>query len=315
MTMDGTKTDSYLFNEMSEREREQFENDFFSDDEQFAELVDRDNDLVDRYVREEMTNGEVARFESTLEAMPARRQKIANARILHEYISDERPESKAITIAERSGVFSRLFAFGTPAFQFASIGAIAILAALSIFLLAENRRLNSLEGELAAAQAREAELAALVESQTEATGDLTRDLTTERDRIAKLEEDLTKARGGAGQNGSSPIVPPTIATLVLSSIGVRGGPIATLPARLDLPAGVTRVSVVIELPADAGERVSVKLNGEEIARNVKVRDSKGEKLASVTIAVSRLRAEQNEIEVIGNAGEQVAVHPFTIRRR
>ena len=122
--MDGKRIDSYLFNEMPETERSEFEDRFAGDDILFAEIAERENELVDRYVRNELSEGDRVRFERSLDTVPARKQKVANAAVIREFIASER-ENKTITIAERTGFFSRLaelFTFRSPAFQFASIG-------------------------------------------------------------------------------------------------------------------------------------------------------------------------------------------------
>ena len=306
--MNEEKIDKYLFNEMPESEREQFEDTFAGDDELFYEIAERENELVDKYTRGEMAGDERVRFERSLRDNPARRQKIENAKILREFIADERAATKTITIAERSGFFSRLFSFG-PALQFASVGLIVILAVASVFLWSENRRLGSLQQELAASRQRETDLAARIEEESATAGDLTADLEAERERAAQLEAAIDKLRN----NNARPPVnapPPTIATLVLSSFGIRGDAVPV--GRLRLSPGVARVSIVIGIPADVvlNEPVSVVLNGERIAENAKVRVRRGETSVAVTVPAAKLKPGRNELTV--NDGRNAAVVSYII---
>ena len=80
MTMNETQIDQFLFDEMTDAEREQFEKDFIADDDLFYELADRENALVDAYAKGQLRGAELSRFEKTIATMAARRQKIANAK-------------------------------------------------------------------------------------------------------------------------------------------------------------------------------------------------------------------------------------------
>ena len=302
----------YLFNEMSETEREQFEDRFAVDDELFYEVASAENELVDRYVRGQLIGEEHDGFERSLEANPARRQKVANARVLVELIADERPETKTITIAERSGFFGRLFSL--PAFQFASVGLIAILALSTVFLLIEYRRLNSLDGELANARAREAELNARIEDERDATGDLSADLAAERERIEKLEAEIASLRNNTSNTSPPANRPtPTIATLILSPLSVRGGP--ALVRRLEVAPDVERVSIVANLETDkAPDRVSVRLNGEIVRRDIRVRKRNGAVSVTVIIPVSRLKDGRNDLAILNENGAVLDEYAFSLTK-
>lgn len=317
--MDEKQIDSYLYAEMPESEREKIEDRFIVDDELFAEIATRENELVDAYIGGRLSGDERKRFEQSLDTFPARREKLANAKLLREFIATERHEAKTITIAERSGYFAQLaqvIAFRSPAFHLASVGLILLLGLLSIYLLRENRRLGSLETELAASRGRETELAAQIENSQDAAGALTEDLMAERERIARLEEEISKAR----QNDRTPaanVIKPTIATILLSPAGVRGpGPRPV--EKVEIPSGVGRIAAVLIVDdAPAGGSVTVKLNGETLAKNVRVQThSNGEKRVLVTIPVSRINATRNELTVSGpddsRLGESFL---FSIRER
>jgi hypothetical protein len=302
--MSNEQIDKYLLGEMSESEREKFEDGFVSDDGLFYEIADRENDLVDRYARGEMPVDERVRFERSLDDNPARRQKIENAKILREFIADEKPATKTITIAERSGFFGRLFSFG-PALQFASVGLVVILALASIFLWSENRRLGSLQQELAASRQRESELASRVEDESATSGDLTADLEAERERAAKLEAEIAKLRNDINR----PQVdhpPVTIATVLLSSAGTRDGSVP--PRRLELATGVLSVAIVAGIPPDAAftDMVSVTLNDEQVAQGLRPKTRRGERSIAITLPAAKLKPGRNELSILDSKDAVVA---------
>lgn len=312
-----SEIDRYLHGEMHDEERSKFEENFVSDESLFYDIVERENELSDAYARGELSEAERSRFEKNLKSHPARTQKIANARVMRQFIVGEKAETKTITIAERSGFFSslgELFSFRSTAFQFASIAAILLLAFAAIFLLLENQNLKSAHTELAAARAREVELAAEIESAQEASGDLTAELNTERLRIAELESEIAKLRSTVPENSTVTIAPSTIATLVLTPVMSRGG-VPPPAKRLELDAEVTRVSIVINLPAETGDSVSVRLNGEAVANNVRVRTRRTEKTISVIIPITRIKDQRNTIEITEGAGKPKVEYAFSVIKK
>jgi hypothetical protein len=314
--MEQKQIDQYLFEEMPEGQRSQLEEAFLTDDDLFFEIVSRENELVDAYANGGLDAEMLQRFEKSLASNSARRNKIANAKILRGFIAAERNENKTITIAERSGLLSKLtdlFSIRSPALQFASIGLIALLALASLFLLIENRRLNSVRTDLAAARVREAELVAQIENEREASGDLSSDLNSERARISELEEEITKLSGKPRPSASANPPQSTIATLILSPITARGG--QSFTSRLELPEGVTRAAFVINLPAETGDTVGVRLNGESVADNLHVRTRKGDKSVSTTIPITRIKDQLNKLEVVTPTGEVAAAYSFTATRK
>ena len=304
--------DEYLFNEMPAEERERFENDFFEDDDLFFDIADRENELVDSYNAGRIKGTKLERFERSLVTLPARREKISNSKLLREFSA----EQSAITIAERRGAFSKiaaLFAFNSPAFRFASVGLILILAIGSILLLKENRRLGSMEDELAASRGREAELASQVSSQQDASSELTADLDAERQRIRQLEAEIEKLHT-TNANGAQPNRPvaPTIATLLLPATGFRGAPPPV--KQLALAPGVNRVSILLDsLSGKTGDKIAIELNGVIVARGVELRMKNGSLTAPVIVSSEKLLDGRNTLRILASSGE-VTDLVFVVKR-
>ena len=312
--MDKNKIDTYLLEEMSDAEREKFEDSFVEDETLFYEIVERENELVDRYASGGMSEAERGRFERSIAANPTRRQKVANSRLLRDFIVEQRGDTRTITIAERSRFLSRLTdLFRMPVLQLASAGLIVAFALWSTYLLVENRRLRSLEGELASARGRQAELQSQIENGQDAVGDLADELASERDRVKKLEETIATLKQADGKPSPS-AAEPIIATLVLpASVTTRDG--RTFVPSLAIPPTATRLSIKVEVPAEANDRVSIRLNGVNVASGLRVRTRGDERSVSFTVPSTSVKDGPNSVEVFDQAGSSVAERKFTAVRQ
>ena len=305
----------YLLDAMSSPEREQFEERFVDDEALFYEIVERENEFVDRYASDAMSPSERKQFERSLAANPARLQKVENARLLRDFVIEQGTEPRTITIAERSGFLNKLSdLFRMPVLQLASVGLVLLFALWSTYLLVENRRLRSLEQELATAWDRQAELQSQIDSGQDTIGHLGVELSETQTRVKELEQAVATLKPRderPAQQGSA--IQPTIATLVLSSaIGRDGGP-AHVPS-LELLPTATRVLLVIPLD-EAAERVTVRLNGRNVATGLRIQTRAGEPTVSVTIPVSALKDGANNVHILDSSGETIAERNFSIVRK
>jgi hypothetical protein len=72
----------YLLGDLSEPEREPFEENYFTDDELFAELLETENKLITDYLHGRLAQREKALFEQNYLATPCGRQKLELAQLL-----------------------------------------------------------------------------------------------------------------------------------------------------------------------------------------------------------------------------------------
>ena len=77
------KIDHYLLGELPDSERERVEEQFFADDQFFAEVEAAEMALIDRYVRNEMSAEERDALEQNYLVTPERKVKVADARSFH----------------------------------------------------------------------------------------------------------------------------------------------------------------------------------------------------------------------------------------
>jgi anti-sigma factor RsiW len=75
----------YLFGELSADERAEIEDAYLNDDDAFQELVALEIEMVDRYVRGELSVPERENFERSLVSNPARCEAVKTARSLLAY--------------------------------------------------------------------------------------------------------------------------------------------------------------------------------------------------------------------------------------
>src|SRR5690349_8338982 len=71
----------YLLGTLSEEERAQLEERYFSDDAEFEEIEVAEGELVDRYVRDELPQSDRERFEQILAASPRLVERVEFARL------------------------------------------------------------------------------------------------------------------------------------------------------------------------------------------------------------------------------------------
>jgi uncharacterized protein (DUF2236 family) len=72
----------YLLGKLSEAEREQLADRYFEDDALFDQLLEAENDLLDRYVRNQLHPNDRHRFELYVDKLPDGRHEVAVATAL-----------------------------------------------------------------------------------------------------------------------------------------------------------------------------------------------------------------------------------------
>jgi hypothetical protein len=156
----------YLLGQLTEEEQVQIEDRAFTDRDYLSSLEGTEADLVDAYVRGELSDADRRSFELRFLAAPERRRKVEFARALATITSEsEVQESPA---AVRPSFMRTLFGWN-PAFQFAAGVAALILVAAGAWLVSENAasrsRVATLEAERRGFEAREQSLRQQLENE------------------------------------------------------------------------------------------------------------------------------------------------------
>jgi hypothetical protein len=228
-----TRLRGYLLATMPEEERLELAARYFSDDELFERLKAAEADLIDEYVRGELSAEDRRLFEQTLETFPGRRDRVAFARAL------ERLPAEGAEPAESAGTSLRG-------------GGAGWLAAAAMFLLAV--------GSLWIAQRQRGELAQ-VRSELSRLQQQEGSLANENRDLRSRLEALERSTGGA----TRPLV-GRVVSFILKAGQQREGPGSN---RLEIPADAETVRLTLPIDRRDGARYQVRLegpDGSELAR-------------------------------------------------
>lgn len=144
----------YLLGTLSEEEKLRFEEKYFDDDKLFEEIEIVEDELVDAYVREELSPGDRERFKEVVTGSPRLAGRVDFARVLAKSTSSQQPEAVAVPIrAERESFWQRLFTPSRAGWAMAACTLLLLLGGgLLLFewmrLRAESRRLGLERAEL-----------------------------------------------------------------------------------------------------------------------------------------------------------------------
>ncbi len=228
----------YLLGELPESEEVVLEQAYFHDQQLFEQIVEVENDLVDKYARGLLSPGMRDRFRDHYLDHPQRLERARFAEALRAKV-DETRDVEAPSSTET--FWDRLSAaLRSPRLAWAFSIAVLLFAVLAGWFLIETTRLRQelarTESDRVAREGRER--------------DLQQQVTNERQRADKLSEELERLRVQQGAASPSPSpedkLASTFATLVLTIGGTRstdGG----LPAVLRIPAGTEQVRLQLNL--------------------------------------------------------------------
>src|SRR5215470_8512114 len=156
----------YLLGDLPEEAQIQVEDRAFSDPEYLRLIEAVEADLIDSYVQGEMSLVERQQFEGRFLASPQRRNKVEFARALARVAGEAKPVL-ADAQAERTSaaryswrhIFAQILGGRSPAFQFAMVAIVLVLAAITSWEVVQSVRLrthmNELEAERRIQQQRE----------------------------------------------------------------------------------------------------------------------------------------------------------------
>jgi hypothetical protein len=305
----------YLLGELSEQEAERLDELSIADDEFAWRLRAAEDDLVDAYVRGELSGETLERFRTVYLVSPQRRQKVGFAGALLAYgqrnvapASDARPEtaaSRLIPAAKRSTQGHERGRSATGVFaQWALAAAAAVAIAGAAYLFVENRRLRD---EVSQTQALRSEV------EQSARG-LRTELEQERSTNAAIRDELTRLR----ESLQSLRVPP-LRPLVLLPLR-RGG---SQTATVTLPSGAQQVPFRLRLESDDFPRYEAALRdpatGQAVWRSGRLaaRADGPDRYVELQVPAALLKQQNYTLELAGRpptgGAELVSSYAFRIK--
>jgi hypothetical protein len=321
----------YLLGALPEAETERLDELSLTDDE-FAEALRAvENDLVDAYVRGELSGQRLESFKAHYLASPARREKVQLAQAF-QGLADKRvmaqpKDASSVTLARaeaqksasQGSLWRRFFIVPRASLQWGfAVIALLLLFAGGYFML-ENARLRNLvaqaQAERALLQQRERELQKQLADEQSEDAEAAKELARVRERLAQLEQQLAGTQPleekAPSEKRDLKVVSMTLAP------AMRGGNQVPTVA---VPEGTDYVDLKLELESNDFPIYQAALkdpaNGQIIWRGGKIKIARASRSVAVRLRAALLRAQNYTIELSGisstGAAEIIGSYTFKV---
>jgi hypothetical protein len=294
----------YLIGSLAGEEAEPLDELSIADDQFAFHLSEVENDLVDAYVRGELSGETLDRFRSHYLSSPTKREKVRFAQTFLAY------QKRAATAPANSTPARRWFSLFrmVPQWELAAAALLVLTAAGYVFV--ENLRLRNQVAEARVARSaleqREEQLQKELTDRRSADADTTRELARVREALAQIE-----GRTAANQRGGG-----TVLSFVLLPATRGASDLATIV----IPPGTDEVRLQLALESDDFSSYRVVLKDPAIDRilwrsaDLKAVGSGAMKSVAITIRASLLKPQNYSLELTGvpahGAAELVGSYPF-----
>ena len=310
----------YLLGGASDSEQERLDEMSVTDDE-FAELLRAsENDLIDSYVRGELSGDVLTKFNTYYLASSGRREKVSFAktflRFADKSVGAQMEDARAVALsshAEREPGFHessrwRFLALLRPTLQWGLATAALVILIGGGYLVVENQRLRNrmaqTQAERAALEQREQELRLKLDQQRSLDNETEKELEQVRDRLTQLEQQLA-----AGQQQTKPEPEPRGLKVIAFNLTPQSRGIGQITT-LTLPAGTDYLSLILEMEVDGFPAYQAALrnpaNGQIVWRSGKLKVSGKEKSLRVSLPGSLLNSQNYVLELSGITTKGVA---------
>jgi outer membrane murein-binding lipoprotein Lpp len=312
----------YLLGDLPEAEQVAIEDRAFADQEYLALVTAVENDLIDEYVRQELSATERQQFESRFLASAERRKRVAFAKALAQVQTV--PERTVVSDRAKSSWHDSLYAFIsglTPAARVAVVAVMVLLLAGGAWLLTATLQLRSQLKQLQAqSQALQNDLQQQVEVERRRNEELNAGLREEKQQREHTEESLRQLSETG--NAATPPPRPVIASLILLPGLSRGG---GDKSSLILAAGARLVRLQIGIdPEEPYKTFAVELRtsaGRQVwtRENLSAKTRGRARAVSLTLPASALKSGDYELRLSGRTeggeSEDVGFYYFDVKKR
>jgi anti-sigma-K factor RskA len=314
----------YLLGELPEEQQVEIEDRAFSDKEYLASITAVENDLIDEYVRGELSATARQRFEARFLASAERRKRVEFAKALRTVVSESAgPEKKVVRDAKRWSWRESLYAFLNglnPSARLAAVAAAILFVAGAAWLFVETQRLRRQVNQLQAENQSGRNLQQSLEAERKRNAELNARLDQEKQQREQTDESLRQLTETT--EATNPAPRPVIAALTLLPGLSRGG---DQKPSLDLSndARLVRLQIGID-PEEQYKTFAVELRtlaGRQVwnRENLAARTRRGTRAVGLTLPATVLKSGEYELRLRGltesGGAEDVGFYYFNVRKR
>lgn len=319
----------YLLGELTDEQQVEIEDRAFTDQEFMAGITSVENDLIDEYVRDQMSQSHRRRFESRFLASESRRKRVEFARALAQLLPETRVterETRTVSVTRSSwrDALAAFFHGLNPTSRFALVAATLLILLGGAWLIIQTLTLRSQLSRLQAQQQSQHNnretLQGQVESERRRNEELLAQLNQEKQQRAQTDESLRRLTESVNQPTEAPR--SIIASLTLLP-GISRG--ATTQPKLLLPpnANVAQLQIGIE-PEENYKSFGVELRtagGRPVwmRDSLTARSSRGGRSIRLTLPASALLPGEYELRLKGMSDsgppEDVGFYYFEVMKR
>jgi len=314
----------YLLGELPEEQQVEIEDRAFSDKDYPAGITTVENDLIDEYVRGELSAADRQRFETRFLASAERRKRVEFAKALRNVVSESTaPEKKVIHDVRRWSWRDSLYAFISglnPAARLAFVAATILLIVGAAWLFAETWRLRRQVNELQAEKQSGQGLQQALDAERKRSEELNARLNQEKQQREQTDESLRQLTETT--EATKPAPPPVFASLTLLPGLSRGG---GQKPNLDLSNDVRLVRLQIGIdPEEQYKSFAVELRtvaGRQVwnRENLAARTRRGTRAVGLTLPATVLKSGEYELRLRGltegGGSEDVGFYYFNVRKK
>lgn len=314
----------YLLGELPEDQQVEIEDRAFADKDFLASITAVENDLIDEYVRGELSAADRQLFETRFLASAERRKRVEFATALRTVVSESAvPEKKLIHDVPRWSWRDSLYAFLNglnPAARLAFVAATILLIVGAAWLFAETLRLRRQVNQLQAEKQSGQGLQQTLDAERKRNEELNARLNQEKQQREQTDESLRQLTETT--EATKPAPPPVFASLTLLPGLSRGG---GQKPNLDLSNDVRLVRLQIGIdPEEQYKSFAVELRtvagrGVWNRENLAARTRRGTRAVGLTLPATVLKSGEYELRLRGltegGGSEDVGFYYFNVRKK
>jgi hypothetical protein len=312
---------AYFLRELSEERRSEIAGRYFEDDDFFFELLDVENELIEKYVRGSLNKREHEGFKHYLARLPDGRLKEATAGALLQFADAEKAKSQQILnefARSRFSLWEKLrnsLPKRRPMLQYIAAASLVALAIALLLSFSKIKRLRNHNDQL------RAEIASL-EREKESHERNAENSQSESKRVRQVEEQLkleqqaneAQAQRLATLQPTTPVIASWTLTAAFRS--------ATAPDEVTLPRSARFVSVTI--PIDGEEQIQIyraiiqTTTGEDLREQKGLRANKAGNSVTLKLPSDYFKETSYKLTLVGKDKDAVELardYYFTVRRR